>query len=279
MKKFTHLSYKTIIINKDYLKILIIFSIIILLMFYYYDNIIKSKNQEIEENIIIFDKNMKNLNSRNLYLDCNQTFFYEDYKYNDLYDKELNRWSSSFKLFRTNCHCKNKISIGQGFDGNKILCGDYLIKDNCNVYSIGSFGELSYEIGIYNKYKCNITTIDMNFYKTPLFINFHQYKIGKCSNCIGLKNLLIKNNHYNDDIDILKIDIEGYEWNILDEIFINNFDLIQLEIHEMSEVHVEKLKEFTENWCLLNYEINTYCSHCLEIVFANKHKFKLKCMN
>jgi hypothetical protein len=183
----------------------------------------------------------------------------------------LHEW---VRFLNVNCVCGNKSPIGSfSKDGYKIICTDLVRRSECIVYSLGSFGNHEFEDSIKSRFGCEAYTIDKDKYTLPEWIHFIQAKIGnpkKCSSCVTINQLLQKNGHSDTPIDIFKIDIEGYEWQLLDQIFNSNFGQIAIEIHEIKPSHLDFLKKFQKKWCLADIAINLRCDYCLELTFVNK---------
>ena len=128
-------------------------------------------------------------------------------------------------------------------DGYKWGCGIHLIKDPCVIYSLGSMNDFSFEIAIYRVVPhCHIYTFDP-FVEKPMIPsrmihNLHYYKWA-----IGGKNEIVNGTQYytiptimkrlnHTFIDVLKMDIEGWEWTAL--LDINEFPSIGqllMELH------------------------------------------------
>lgn len=210
------------------------------------------------------------------YISDNDKFMYEieNKQFMEKYVKQINEY---MRLFKTNCVC-NKIVIGNLYDdGYKIGCLDSFRMDkNCIVYSLGSKGEFDYEKEIYNRFGCEIYTMDQDEYSSPPYVNFEKAKIGKCQGCKTISNVLSDNNHLNKKINAFKIDIEGYEWELLDEIFNDNFQQIQIEIHNPTYENMKNLSLYSDDWCLTDVNPNVLSGCCVELVFLNKKYLSVK---
>ncbi|KAI8884588.1 hypothetical protein K501DRAFT_312570 [Backusella circina FSU 941] len=202
--------------------------------------------------------------------------FLHDFENRDFKFKNyLNIINQYVRLLKTNCVC-NKMIIGDIYtDGYKIGCQDlYEQKDGdekCLVYSLGSNDNYFYETEIYNRYGCEIVTIDQNAFNLPEYIKFQKAKIGSCPECKSINNILAMNNHTNRTITAFKIDIEGAEWDNLDQIFNPQFKQIQMEIHKPDFEKMKKLQKFADKWCLVDVTPNVLSTDCLELVFINKN--------
>eukprot|EP01084_Bolivina_argentea_P267022 453136_1 len=109
-------------------------------------------------------------------------------------------------------------------DGGKWGCGIHLIQKPCIIYSFGSFNNFKFEYGIneITNYKCDIYIFDPFHYPSDETIenlenlNIHFYKWGvsginnETANIYTLERIMTLLNH--TFIDVLKIDIEGFEY-------------------------------------------------------------------
>jgi hypothetical protein len=185
------------------------------------------------------------------------------------------RLSEYSRLFKTNCMC-NKMVVGDLYtDGYKIGCLDFFERqkrngEKCIVYSLGSDGNYVYESAIHNQFGCEIHTFDKNKFDLPGYINFHEATIGKCPECTSINTLLKNNNHTFTPINAFKIDIEGAEWDNLADVFNENFQQVQMEVHSTNFDRLKQLDDFSDNWCLADINPNILSSHCLELLFVNK---------
>ncbi|XP_060571534.1 probable methyltransferase-like protein 24 [Ruditapes philippinarum] len=142
--------------------------------------------------------------------------------------------------------CYNRTRLGPTkSDKGKNICADDKFKpapSSCLVYSFGSNFDFQFEEAVWRTYKCEIHTFDPSRSVTgvtiPNEVNFHliglsgkSYIRSSPENWRTLQkesrtdwkmqtlNEIIKSlNHTNRNIDILKIDIEGWEWSTLPEI-------------------------------------------------------------
>lgn len=95
------------------------------------------------------------------------------------YMKSIDRSRSKMKLtpitvwdhFNPIVSCPDIYRVGNIGDGGKWVCGwrDLMGRDNCNVYSFGISGDLSFEIEVLLKTRCLVYAFD------PTVINAHYY--------------------------------------------------------------------------------------------------------
>ncbi|XP_053405632.1 probable methyltransferase-like protein 24 [Mercenaria mercenaria] len=183
--------------------------------------------------------------------------------------------------------CKNLTRLGPPDDDKgKNVCADDIFKSkpsSCLVYSFGSNFNFKFEEAVWARYKCEIHTFDpsraLNGVTIPTGVNFHLIGLSgnnfvrsepdnwrtlqkyntKTWNMQTLSSIRKSLNHTNRIIDILKIDIEGWEWSTLPEIMgsgvLQYVKQICLEVHfgyGIKVFHHEKKSdtyEFTsEKW-------------------------------
>ena len=140
----------------------------------------------------------------------------------------MKKSSSIFFLsnWEPNFHCSHARRIGQMGDGGKWLCDPFRLKTraDCLIYSVGSNGEFSFEVDMKQAMPhCDIHTFDMNPFKCPRKVcTFHQTQFGN-----GLvpptsktwPTVVDELGHRNRTIDVLKIDIEGGEYDLFPILF------------------------------------------------------------
>jgi hypothetical protein len=120
--------------------------------------------------------------------------------------------------------------IGELFDGGKWLCNIHRLKntENCVVYSFGSNFKVQFETQLQLRTGCNIYTFDptSSYEKLPTNIHFYPWCIastdGECK--IGEKKYssysmpTIAKKLKHSRINLLKIDVDRYEWEIFDSL-------------------------------------------------------------
>eukprot|EP00890_Picochlorum_soloecismus_P003932 jgi/Picsp_1/453/NSC_00451-R1_protein len=109
--------------------------------------------------------------------------------------------------------------IGDSGDGGKWLCDDLLQREDCVVFSLGSNGQYDFERSLLTHTPCKIYTFDCT-YKGKSQGSRHTY----IEKCIGTREKAGTNNRFTTlagaakrlrvpKITLLKIDIEGYEFD------------------------------------------------------------------
>ncbi|CAL6332594.1 unnamed protein product [Bathycoccus prasinos] len=171
--------------------------------------------------------------------------------------------------FGPNFNCISKERVGKIGDGGKWLCGVRTVlaqKTPCIVYSIGSKGEVSFEMGVENKLpNCEIHIFDptltfnqrRNIDSSLQKFEFHDVGLGGTDGELRIKSRKIlwtqktrsvypvqsleslMANFGHAWIDVLKIDIEGGEWNVFAKLCEEARPIpatqVQIELHFMGD--------------------------------------------
>ena len=176
----------------------------------------------------------------------------------------------AFRFLTVNCLCE-KTPLGVfHIDGYKMSCPALVRSPKCLVYSLGSHGNFAYELAVYRHFECEIFTFDLKNYSAPPFVTFTRAKIGTCVGCTRLTALMEHHGHQEREVDMFKIDIDGFEWQILDEVFDDRFTQIQMEIHNPRIQDILKLGSYSDRFCLADIAFNLHAGECLELLFINK---------
>ena len=131
--------------------------------------------------------------------------------------------------------CTRVERIGNTGDGGKLVCVDHIIQNACIVYSLGSRLDFSFEIDVVRRLGCVVHTFDCtvgNPKGVPFGVSFHPWCVGGqdeqkiVSSDLGhqgetgqyytLATIMSKLNHPN--VDLLKMDIERYEFAVIDSL-------------------------------------------------------------
>ena len=132
---------------------------------------------------------------------------------------------------------KELIRVGSGEgDGGYIMIDDF---DHTMVaYSCGIGNDVSWDMDIANK-GMKVFMYDHTISRLPRVHNnfiFYNFGIGEGSKCLPLGEIKKKNGHLDNRDLILKMDIEGAEWEVLNDIssdLLYNFKQISLELHDI----------------------------------------------
>ena len=189
---------------------------------------------------------------------------------------------------------KKKVRVGSIKDGGYVLLDDF---ENIKfAYSFGIGGEISFDTDLANR-NIDIYMYDYTINKLPFEnLKFHWKKIGLTSkkgeynNMKTLSEILEENGHMNEKNMILKIDIEGEEWNIFNDTsegILNNFKYIVGEFHFKDKYipiystvfkKLNKTHQIFHLHCnnflpIINFDGNNICS-LLEVSFIIKENNK-----
>ena len=176
--------------------------------------------------------------------------------------------------------CVSKERLGPVGDGGKWVCEveRELQKPGCIVYSLGSNMETGFEEDVLRKTKCKIFTFDYTLSEesgstlnniSPR-MQFFPYKIGTGHTPNSqheeksIDEIMQDLGHVR--VDVLKMDIEGAEWDVLDAMLEKGdlpFNQMQLELHltktTLGRV-LNVLSRLTENgFRVFSVEPNLYC--------------------
>jgi hypothetical protein len=208
-------------------------------------------------------------------------------------DPEKNWDHGRFRSFQELATCPTSCIGGScGEDTSKIMCGLEELKDGCVVYSIGSNNQWQFEQGILQNTPCQVhsfdCTGDRERFKVPedprLTFHYECLHGGNVTKDLphyfSLDQMISRNGH--TQIDLFKMDIEGYEWGVFDEFA----SLKDLPMQILVEVHYRPIPELAylkKNWKVevnivdlaaqlldLGYIIakrddNRLCRHCSEL--------------
>ncbi len=176
-------------------------------------------------------------------------------------DEEKLRDSYKFKLFHQLIPLLSPMDIsgaeyrryGRNYDGGYVMLKDFSSRDTDAAYSFGIGGDVTWDeeiaalgIPVY-MYDHTIKKLPKT---NPLFHFFREGVTGNPDEkgLDTLSNFLRRNGHQESSRLLLKMDIEGYEWGVLDETpssVIGQFTQILLELHGLntssSEEKVSKI--------------------------------------
>ena len=153
--------------------------------------------------------------------------------------------------------------ISFGISDNWDFERDFLKRSSANVFA--------YDNSINNNFWISKFKKDLiKFLKLNKKNKFFLESIGNSADCLSL-NQIIKDHFFNEECLFLKIDIEGFEYEILDDI-INHKNKIQgivIEFHEVTK-NLNKIKDFIEK---LNPELYLVHLHGNNYSIKDKDQF------
>lgn len=205
-------------------------------------------------------------------------------------DSKTNQLASLQMYVVPQVACPTMVRLGQLGDGGKWVCNPWRVPDvGCVIYSLGVSGDVSFEMDAYETTgrRCKIYSVDPGKQSQSLFKPFNgvfvqsavaghtSAKDGK----ISLSSLMQKHNH--SRIDILKMDIESWEFDSLDGFFGS------VEMNDEKSPVCQLLVEFhftngrLETWLemfeklerkgfrMFSKEANMYCPQCFEYSYIH----------
>ncbi|CAF1054305.1 unnamed protein product [Rotaria sordida] len=241
--------------NRTLCFIILLFSIFILL--FLFCNI-----QRTFSNIInIYDCKLSHIESDDFFCEIDNDW----YRRKKLFYLQHNRnryLNSTYMFFQDNYEptfsCQFEQRLGINGDGGKWICDVYRLKQlkSCLIYSLGSNGEFSFENEIKHYLpNCDIHTFDMKEFNCTDMCTFHKVNIG--SGFDGTKTLrmiMSELNHSQRHIDILKIDVEGSEYEFFDNLF-NTSDHLSQNIRQiLVEIHLSTIIRQVNNTPVYDFE-------------------------
>lgn len=162
-----------------------------------------------------------------------------------------------------------KVRVGKANDGGYVMLKPF--SKNKIAYSIGINDDVSWDKDMV-EYGYEIYQYDHTISELPENNqHFHWLKLGltglkETGNLKYLRTLIANNNHDMVCGMVLKMDIEGYEWDVLnecDENTLKQFDQIVIELHNLNNLNYSKkiidgLKKLTKNHYVVNLHGNAY---------------------
>ncbi|UJR20872.1 hypothetical protein I4U23_023981 [Adineta vaga] len=154
--------------------------------------------------------------------------------------------------------CRFEQRLGCNGDGGKWICDVYRLqnKKSCLIYSLGSNGEFSFE----NETKrflpnCDIHTFDKTVFNCTNMCIFHQTLIGDGINGTkSLRMLMSELKHTGRYLDILKVDVEGSEYEFFDNLFNTTNNLSENIRQILVEIHLSGLIKNVNNETIYDYK-------------------------
>ena len=175
----------------------------------------------------------------------------------------------------------NFVRVGNPYDGGYVMLDDFCTGDFI-AYSFGISNDVSWDSDMADK-GFEIYMYDHTIDNLPLSIdNFHYFKQGIAQKpnpeelLDTLDNFILQNNHQNCNNMILKMDVEGCEWEVLNNIksdTLNKFDQIVLEFHNViracddknAEAKINALKKLNKTHKPVHLHGNNCAYHiCIE---------------
>lgn len=165
-----------------------------------------------------------------------------------------------------------KIRIGHQSDGGYVICDG--LPEYDALYSYGSDDNITFEKDFYNHFQKESYVYDHTIdgiTDKPDYIHFFKEGVysQKTENMDTIDNHIIKNGHTECKNLFAQIDIEGYEWVILnkDSKYIDNFSQVILELHfhhdvmriiQFENVYLDVLKFMNEKFVCVHVHGNNH---------------------
>ena len=186
------------------------------------------------------------------------------------------------------------VRVGGDADGGYVMINNF--DKVSKIYSVGIGEDISFDTYFSDKEK-DVFMYDHTISDIQIHNSFlHWFKIGLCggisSNNMKTLQAIIKENGDEDNNNmILKMDIEGYEWDVFKEIdseILDHFDQIVLELHGMhdltnKDVILKSLKNLNRTHQLVHVHGNNggtainigdwNLPDLLEVTYANRRNY------
>ncbi len=190
-----------------------------------------------------------------------------------------------WKYFREAWPCPTTRRYGTLGDGGKWMC---FVPPRCIVLSLGINNEFSFETELVQTHNCTVYGYDPTIYQTPelkRWVRFRKTGVrGDDGSGMSIREMLNQNNLTR--VDVLKVDVEGAEFGMLDELYrdypLNNaslpFDQLLIEFHlpPISRHSIRDLIRTVEQleqygFRIFETELNPDNPHCCaELAFVHK---------
>lgn len=138
------------------------------------------------------------------------------------------------------------VRVGRANDGGYVMCGDF--NPNMHAYSFGIDDDNSWDMNIHLLGDINVYMFDHTIKQVPMFchgLHWERKGIGVSDekDLLSLASILANNGDlYNRNL-ILKMDVEGAEWDILeslDDHIIDNFKQMLFEFHNITDTSMQE---------------------------------------
>ena len=196
-------------------------------------------------------------------------------------------WVDPFRAFYS---CPVQEKVGALGDGGKWVCSKHalLSMPGCTVYSVGSNGDTSFEQAILSETACEVHTFDPTLNDTTAdsvraVPGVHFQGIGlanvdgeqvfktKSKPVKTLHTIMATLNH--TWIDVLKVDIEGHEWPILNG-WLEAYDVLPftqllIELHLKNQTEAIRTLQGLHNKGMRAFHVeeNNYCDVCRGMLY------------
>jgi len=167
--------------------------------------------------------------------------------YNETETNRRSYWPDFWQAnYEPTWSCMFERRLGLRSDGGKWVCDPHRLKNkDCMMYSFGSREQFDFENAVHKlNTNCEIHTFDpfVAGKYAPSYLTFHPVGLeGKRSNLkdktfLSLPDIVDSLDHENKTIDILKVDIEGSEFNVFTD---NMFSELQARGVKIRQILIE----------------------------------------
>ena len=187
-------------------------------------------------------------------------------------DYFTNNWEPT-----TTCNFEER--IGSQGDGGKWVCNPQGLKTRCNVISIGSDNDFSFEEALHAlNPACEIHTFDHTIEpNAPAFVHFHPFGIGdtQTGRLLTMDGIIQMAGFTHKEIDIVKIDCEGCEIEVFPDMMGRPIRQILMEVHGWGSVSQYDMDDLFETmgrnkYVIFHKEANLNTKgECVEYGFVN----------
>lgn len=226
---------------------------------------------------------------------CQNQFLGETAKSLDMY-KYISEVHTLTKIHDIITPGVEKIRIGNDHDGGYIMVKPYSRKKIA--YSFGINRDVSWDLQMAGE-SYQIYQYDHTITRLPEQNEaFHWKKLGltgtsETKSLKTLKTLIRENGHENESGMVLKMDIEGYEWDVFanaDTDTLGQFDQISVEFHDLLNIdminkHLQAFRQLAESFVAVHVHANNfgniyYCGDLLmpsvlELTFVKRNLFEV----
>ncbi|KAK0402256.1 hypothetical protein QR680_016235 [Steinernema hermaphroditum] len=176
------------------------------------------------------------------------------------------RFRNIYNVAAPEVFCPGLVRIGDLSDGGKWICSPHMIPHPCIIYSLGINNEFSFDSEIYEIAKCQIHAFDKDDMPDET-VEFYQRINATLKKAMIAKKTNVSASNYTftdvvqmykpQRIDVLKIDIEGGEYDVAEQIAATPICQILVELHWKPLSMVSFLKTLSQqNFFLFHHEIN-----------------------
>uniref|UniRef100_A0A7E5A2C7 Methyltranfer_dom domain-containing protein n=1 Tax=Panagrellus redivivus TaxID=6233 RepID=A0A7E5A2C7_PANRE len=193
-----------------------------------------------------------------------------------------------YNALATEAICPNLFRVGRIGDGGKWMCGPQFVADwenDCVIYSFGISGDTSFEREIHGitNGKCDMVAVDLKHVEEAvrelkkIGADYVETKVNNFTarDTMTIADLMKRFDHTH--IDILKMDVEGSEYDIADHLFQLEICQIMVELHTKDREY-EKIVDWLKKasavgYYLIHHEVNFMYMNCVEVTLLHSNCF------